>query len=114
MRPCAFGTEHAWRRVAPVCGTSPYVPRRDIPPRRTTMHIRKSMLAVAVLLGAGLSAQAWAQDQTEAGPGDNNASNSEDNSTGADRDNAGSAAGLGLSNASAKDRKSTRLNSSHV
>ncbi|MGY0611337.1 MULTISPECIES: hypothetical protein [unclassified Luteimonas] len=46
------------------------------------MRIHKSMLAAAVLLGIGLSAQAWAQDQTEAGPGDNNASNTEDNSSG--------------------------------
>src|SRR5690606_41142389 len=78
------------------------------PPRRTTMRIRKSMLAAAVLLGIGLSAQAWAQDhdQSEHGPGDNNATNSEDNSSGDSRDNAGIAAAIGLSNASANNGSS--------
>src|SRR5690606_21368241 len=103
-----FGTKPAGDLVAPPCGTSPFARWRDIPPRRKTMRIHKSMLAVAVVFGIGLSAQAWAQDhdQSERGPGDNNASNTEDNSSGDNRGNEGIAAGIGLSNASANNSSS--------
>ncbi len=73
------------------------------------MRIRKSMIATAVLLAMGVSGQAWSQNQNEHGPGDNNATNSEDYS-GNNRNNDGLALAAGLGNAAANNNSSATTN----
>src|SRR5690606_41446821 len=92
----------------------PRARRRATPQGETTMRIRKSLLAVAVVLGVGLTAPAWPQDQTETGRGDNNSSNTEDNGAGNYRDNDGESYAEGPSSASANNNSSatTSLTSS--
>ncbi|HJR73138.1 MAG TPA: hypothetical protein VJ806_05815, partial [Luteimonas sp.] len=74
------------------------------------MHIRKSFLASAVLLGIGMTGQAWAQAQnTENGPGRNLQIAIEDNSdnsnssSGDNRDNDGYADSAGYGTAAANN-----------